>query len=187
MAHEDTQEADRARRDTISDALRRAARRHRDRTALSFAERHWSFAALDRAADRVAAGLLAAGLSRGDRLGALGRNSDAYLILWLACARAGIIHVPINYALTGRELRYVVEQSGAACLIVDPALAGNAREALAPLPRRGSAPCSAAPASTCCTSPGTAAPPSRSRSPSPRTTWCSSSTPRAPRRRRRAR
>ncbi len=114
MAHEDMQEADRARRDTISDALRRAARRYRDRNALSFADRRWSFTALDRAADRVAAGLLAAGLSRGDRLGALGRNSDAYLILWLACARAGIIHVPVNYALTGRELRYVVEQSGAA-------------------------------------------------------------------------
>ncbi len=32
------------------------------------------------------AALLEAGLVRGDRLGALGRNSDAYLILWLACA-----------------------------------------------------------------------------------------------------
>ncbi|MGE7413986.1 acyl-CoA synthetase [Methylobacterium tarhaniae] len=123
-------EAARARRDTISDALRRTARRYRDRTALSFGDRRWSFAALDRAVDRVARGLMETGLTRGDRLGALGRNSDAYLILWLACARAGIIHVPVNYALTGRELRYIVEQSGAQALIVDPALAGNAREAL---------------------------------------------------------
>ncbi len=123
-------EAARARRDTISDALRRTARRHRDRKALSFGDRRWSFAGLDRAVDRVARGLLEAGLVRGDRLGALGRNSDAYLILWLACARAGLIHVPVNYALTGRELRYIVEQSGARALIVDPALAGNAREAL---------------------------------------------------------
>lgn len=125
-------EAARARRDTISDALRRTARRYRDRNALSFGERRWSFADLDRAVDRVARGLLEAGLTRGDRLGALGRNSDAYLILWLACARAGLIHVPVNYALTGRELRYIVEQSGARALIVDPALAGNAREALDP-------------------------------------------------------
>lgn len=123
-------EAARARRDTISDALRRTARRYRDRNALSFGDRRWSFAGLDRAVDRVARGLLETGLTRGDRLGALGRNSDAYLILWLACARAGLIHVPVNYALTGRELRYIVEQSGARALIVDPALAGNAREAL---------------------------------------------------------
>jgi fatty-acyl-CoA synthase len=123
-------EAARARRDTISDALRRTARRYRDRTALTFGERRWSFDALDRAVDRAARGLLRAGLTRGDRVGALGRNSDAYLILWLACARAGLIHVPVNYALTGRELRYIVEQSGARALIVDPALAGNAREAL---------------------------------------------------------
>ncbi|QRE73281.1 acyl-CoA synthetase [Methylobacterium aquaticum] len=123
-------EAARARRDTISDALRRTARRYRDRNALSFGDRRWSFAGLDRAVDRVARGLLETGLIRGDRLGALGRNSDAYLILWLACARAGLIHVPVNYALTGRELRYIVEQSGARALIVDPALAGTARETL---------------------------------------------------------
>lgn len=123
-------EAARARRDTISDALRRAARRHRERTALSFGDRRWSFQRLDRAVDRVAAGLIEAGLVRGDRLGALGRNSDAYLILWLACARAGIIHVPVNYALTGRELRYIVEQSGARALIADPALEPAARDAL---------------------------------------------------------
>lgn len=133
LAGRDTQaghEAARARRDTISDALRRTARRYRDRNALSFGDRRWSFAGLDRAVDRVARGLLETGLIRGDRLGALGRNSDAYLILWLACARAGLIHVPVNYALTGRELRYIVEQSGARALIVDPALAGTARETL---------------------------------------------------------
>ena len=133
MAHPpppDERPGDRARRDTVSDAFHRAARRHRDRLALTFGERRWSFAALDRAAGRVAAGLVAAGLEPGDRLGAFGRNSDAYLVLWLACARAGLIHVPINYALTGRELRYIVGQSGARALVCDPGLEAAARDAL---------------------------------------------------------
>lgn len=120
----------RARRNTISDAFHRAAVRHADRLALTFGDRRWSFDDLDAAVSRVAARLIAAGLEPGDRVGAYGRNSDAYLIAWLACTRAGLIHVPINYALVGRELRYIVEQSGARALIVDPSLTAMARSTL---------------------------------------------------------
>lgn len=122
----------RARRNTISDSVRRAALRHADRTALTFADRRWTFADLERAVNHVAAALVAAGLEVGDRIGAYGRNSDAYLLLWLAATRVGLIHVPINYALTGRELNYILDQSGARALIVDPKLADKAAEALGP-------------------------------------------------------
>ncbi|WP_454919195.1 fatty acyl-CoA synthetase [Xanthobacter sediminis] len=124
----------RAGRNTIADALARAARRHRQRTALTFADRTWSFAELETAAGRVAARLLASGMAPGDRIAAYGRNSDAFLILWLACARAGFIHVPVNYSLVGRELHYIVENSGARALFVDPALQSKAQEALGDLP-----------------------------------------------------
>jgi fatty-acyl-CoA synthase len=45
-----------------------------------------------------------------------------YLLLWLACARGGFIHVPVNYALTGDELLYVISQSGARAIFADEAL-----------------------------------------------------------------
>src|SRR5918997_4687105 len=96
----------RATRDTVGDALRRAARRFRGRTALRFGPRRWSFAELDRAADRVARALLGAGLSRGDRVVAYGRNSDGYLLLWLGCVRAGLVHVPANFPLPRPEPPY---------------------------------------------------------------------------------
>ncbi len=57
-----------------------------------------TYQALATAANRVANGLLAQGLQPGDRVAAYGKNSDAYVLLWLACNRAGLIHVPINYA-----------------------------------------------------------------------------------------
>ncbi len=113
-------------RSTIGDALRRAARRFRDRTALRFADRRWSFAGLDRAADRVARALLEAGLVRGDRVVAYGRNSDGYVLLWLGCVRAGLVHVPANYALTAAELGYILRQCGARALFHQPALAAVA-------------------------------------------------------------
>jgi fatty-acyl-CoA synthase len=116
----------RACRDTIGDALRRAARRFRSRTALTFGPRRWSFAALDQAADRVARALLGAGLARGDRVVAYGRNSDGYLLAWLGCVRAGLVHVPANYALTPAELGYILNQSGARALLHQPSLADAA-------------------------------------------------------------
>ena len=124
-------ETRRATRDTIGDALRRAARRHRGRILLRFADRRWGAEALDRTADRVARALLATGLRRGDRVVAYGRNSDGYLLAWLGCARAGLVHVPANYALTAGELGYILEQCGARALLHDPALAATADAAAA--------------------------------------------------------
>jgi fatty-acyl-CoA synthase len=112
------------RRNTVGDAIRRAARRFRDRSALVFGERDWSFAGLDRAADRLARHFAVLGLNPGDRIAAYGRNSDAYFIAWLACVRGGFVHVPVNYALTGEELAYIVHQSGSRLV-----LAGAAQEA----------------------------------------------------------
>lgn len=103
-------------RNTIGDALQRIAMRSPEQIALQYRERRWSFQALDRAANLVANHLLALGLSKADRVAAYGKNSDAYLILWLACTRAGLIHVPVNYSLTEHELAYVLDQSGARAL-----------------------------------------------------------------------
>ena len=114
---------------TIGAALNRSARKHGDKLALAFEQRRWSYAELNRAVNRVANRLLAAGLAPGDRLAAYGKNSDAYVIAWLAATRAGLVHVPINFALSAGELRYILEQSGAAGLLSDTSLADNVAKA----------------------------------------------------------
>ncbi|QBJ96304.1 acyl-CoA synthetase [Rhodococcus sp. ABRD24] len=110
------------RTDTVDGVLRRAAARQPDRTALTFGDRTWTYRELDDAVTRAAARLLALGLGPGDRVAGYGVNSDAYVIGFLGCARAGLVHVPINYALTGAELSYLLGQSGARAVLVDPAL-----------------------------------------------------------------
>jgi fatty-acyl-CoA synthase len=114
-----------ARGNHVGEAMRRAARLHRDRPALQFGDRLWSFAELDAAIDRVGRRLLDIGLVPGDRVAAYGRNSDGYIIAFLACARAGLVHVPVNYALTGGELGYILEQSGARAVIAAASLESN--------------------------------------------------------------
>jgi fatty-acyl-CoA synthase len=121
-----------ARGNNVGEAVRRAARLHRDRPALQFGDRIWRFTELDAAIDRVGRRLLDIGLAPGDRVAAYGRNSDGYLIAFLACARAGLVHVPVNYALTGGELGYILEQSGARAVIAAASLEANLQGVMPP-------------------------------------------------------
>ncbi|OOL29985.1 acyl-CoA synthetase [Rhodococcus rhodochrous] len=122
------------RANTVDGVLHRSAARFPHRTALRFGDRTLTYRELDDAVTRAAARLRALGLDQGDRVAAYGTNSDAYVVGYLAVARAGLVHVPINYALRGEELSYLLGQSGARAVLVDPALAGNLEQVLADVP-----------------------------------------------------
>ena len=109
-------------RNTIGDLIRRSARRNPEKDALIFGNRQWTYSQLDTKSNRLAHHLIAMGLKKGDRIAAYGRNSDAYVLLWLAAAKAGLVHVPVNYTLKGKELVYIVNQSGSRALFYDPQL-----------------------------------------------------------------
>ncbi|WP_313817381.1 fatty acyl-CoA synthetase [Citricoccus sp.] len=112
----------RAGANTLGTLLARTASRNGKNTALRFEDREWTYAELEQAVHRVAHRLRDAGLPEGSRVAAYGLNSDAYAILFLACSTAGYVHVPVNFALKGEELAYLLEDSGAALLVADPAL-----------------------------------------------------------------
>nr|WP_289125878.1 acyl-CoA synthetase [uncultured Halomonas sp.] len=116
-------------RNTIGAALNRSARKYPQQLALRFADRSWSYQALNLAANQVANALLEAGLVPGDRLAVYGKNSDAYVIAWLAAVKAGLVHVPVNFALSSEELGYILQQSGAKGVLSDASLADKVREA----------------------------------------------------------
>ncbi|MEV7793339.1 acyl-CoA synthetase [Streptomyces sp. NPDC087512] len=123
-------------RSTVDGVLRRSARRTPARVAVEYRDRTWTYEELDTAVSRAASVLRERGLAPGDRVGAYGHNSDAYLIAFLACARAGLVHVPVNQNLTGDDLAYLVGQSGSALVLADPDLAGRLPEGVPVLPLR---------------------------------------------------
>ncbi len=123
MQHRLSDEIQLATRNCIGDALARSVMRQPNKVALDFNDRSWTYQQLDDAVNRVANRLIEAGLQRGDRVAAYGKNSDAYLFLWLACTRAGLIHVPVNFALVQDELSYILNQSGCRAIFCDDALA----------------------------------------------------------------
>lgn len=121
---------------TVDGVLRRSARRTPARVAVEYRDRSWTYGELDEAVSRAASVLLGLGLAPGDRVGAYGHNSDAYLIGFLACARAGLVHVPVNQNLTGDDLAYIVDQSGSSVVLADPDLADRLPDGVRALPLR---------------------------------------------------
>jgi fatty-acyl-CoA synthase len=74
--------------------------------------RRWTYADLDRAVGACAAVLRRRhGVRRGDRVASLARNCVEQVLLHLACARTGLIFVPLNWRLSVPEIAAVVDDA----------------------------------------------------------------------------
>ncbi len=104
---------------TIGAALDRAAGLWGDRPALVSPSQgiRWTWAELRDRADAFAAGLLALGLGRGDRIGIWSLNRAEWAVTQFAAARAGLILVTINPAYRLTELEYALNKVGCAALV----------------------------------------------------------------------
>jgi fatty-acyl-CoA synthase/long-chain acyl-CoA synthetase len=119
---------------TIADQVARHARRTPSAVALRFAGTGRSYAELDERVTRLAAALADRGVRRGDRVAVLTLNGLEGIETFLAAARLGAIAVPVNFRLVADEVGYALADSGAAALVVDPALAATAAQARAAAP-----------------------------------------------------
>ncbi len=81
------------------------------------AGKSYSWRELAREVDAVAAGLLALGLEKGDRVGIWSPNRPEWLITQFATARVGIVLVTINPAYRVTELEYVLNKVGCKALV----------------------------------------------------------------------
>ena len=97
-------------------------------------ERAMSFRQWNERACRLANALLGMGLAKGDRVAILAYNCVEWLEIYAATAKAGLIALPINFRLTGADMRYIVENAEATALIVQDELPASSRRFRADLP-----------------------------------------------------
>jgi fatty-acyl-CoA synthase len=90
--------------------------------ALRQGQKSWCYAELNSQIDATLRRLTRQGLARGDKLGWLGHNVPEMLATLFACARAGIVLVPLNGRLAAPELAVVAAHAGLAYLIATPDL-----------------------------------------------------------------
>lgn len=100
-------------------ALRLQAERYGDRPFLFFEDESYSFAEIDRRADRIAAWLQQDGVRKGDRVAVMIGNRPDYLWVWFGVTRCGAVLVPINTAHRGQILDHMLRIAGVSVLFVE--------------------------------------------------------------------
>lgn len=118
----------------IGDVLRLNALLFGGRIGARDLDRAMTFRQWNERSCRLANALLGLGLAKGDRVAVLAYNRIEWLEVYVAAAKAGLIAVPINFRLVAPEIRYIVENCGAAAMIVEDVLAGAIEEIRADLP-----------------------------------------------------
>ena len=98
---------------TIGQVLHQTAERFGDLDALvcPHANLRLSWAEMNQAVSRIARGLLALGLQRGDHFGVWSTNWPEWVLLQFATARVGVVLVTINPAYRAGELEFALAQS----------------------------------------------------------------------------
>ena len=96
---------------TLGQLLRQQAAQFADKEFVVFKDRSLSYAQFDAYVDQVARGLHHMGLRQGDKLAIMLPNGIEFLGLWFACARLGLIEVPINTGYKGPLLQHLLSHS----------------------------------------------------------------------------
>jgi acyl-CoA synthetase (AMP-forming)/AMP-acid ligase II len=103
---------------TIAGALDVAAGRWGERIAIVDGEYRYAYAELRRRALRAAGGFTALGVRKGDRVAVCLPNGMNWAVAFYGAIYAGAVVVPLNTALSARELEYQVGHSGASVMVV---------------------------------------------------------------------
>ncbi|HEY2190717.1 MAG TPA: AMP-binding protein, partial [Actinomycetospora sp.] len=133
-----------AQRVNVGDALTRSAASQPDHLAVvdtwaseatgEIEVRRFTYAAFDAWVNRLAHGLLGRGYAVGDALALAAGNSAEFLAVYYACAKAGVVCVPVNLGWRPHEVAYVLRHSEARGIVVETQLVESISEALAEAP-----------------------------------------------------
>ncbi|NMH91724.1 long-chain-fatty-acid--CoA ligase [Pseudonocardia bannensis] len=114
----------------VGDMLTRTAAARPGQLAVVDGERRWTYAEFNSLVNRLAHGLAGRGYARGDALGLASGNSAEFLAVYYACAKIGVVCVPINLGWRSDEVAYVLGHSGARGIVVETQLVAAMSEAI---------------------------------------------------------
>jgi long-chain acyl-CoA synthetase len=142
---------------TIAEMLRWRARRHPSLPAIWFEGKSQSYGELNESTSLLAAGFVEKlGLAAGDRVAILDKNSAAYLELFFALDKAGLVAAPINWRLTTHEVKQIIDDIKPKLIVTGPEFKAHGAASGVPvmtfgeLPRGGEDPMRDVDGAVCC-------------------------------------
>lgn len=98
---------------TLGDVPRKGAKVSPEKAAIVFENRRISYAQLNERVNRLANALIGLGCKKGERLAILSENTNKYMEVYFAAAKAGMSVTPLNFRLSDSELVYITNDSEA--------------------------------------------------------------------------
>jgi carnitine-CoA ligase len=120
---------------TIHRLLERKASEYGNRPFLYFKDQIFGYADVDREADKVAAGLQALGIVKGDKVAIEMGNRPEFLFLWFGLSKLGAIEVPINTAHRGDLLTYMIDKADCRLIVTESIFLDRVEPVLKDLPK----------------------------------------------------
>ena len=121
----------------VGDTLTRAAARSPGGLADVDGECRWTYREFNAWVNRLAHGLAARGYATGDSLAIASGNSAEFLAVYYACAKLGVVCVPINLGWRPDEVAHVLDHSQSRGLVVETQLIPYVQPALEKVPAVG--------------------------------------------------
>src|SRR5580658_9420654 len=118
----------------VGDTLTRAAAARPGQLAVVDGSRRFTYADFNAYVNRLAHGLAALGYQRGSALALASGNSADFLAVYYACAKLGVVCVPVNLGWRPDEVAYVLGHSRARGIVVEPQLVAAMQDAIAKVP-----------------------------------------------------
>lgn len=119
----------------VAHNLERSARLFPDSSAILFEGRRYGYRELDEQVNRLAHALAGLGMGAGDRVALFLPNVPEFAIAYLAAQKLGAVAVSLASLLKTEEVRYILDDSGAAVLFTTAALFPEAAPLLGELAR----------------------------------------------------
>jgi acyl-CoA synthetase (AMP-forming)/AMP-acid ligase II len=118
----------------IGDSLTRTAASRPAQLAVVDGDRRLTYAEFNAYVNRLAHGLAGLGYERGAALAMASGNSADFLAVYYACAKLGVVCVPINLGWRPDEVAYVLGHSQARGIVVESQLVTAMQDAVAKVP-----------------------------------------------------
>jgi acyl-CoA synthetase (AMP-forming)/AMP-acid ligase II len=118
----------------VGDSLTRTAASRPDQLAVVDGDRRFTYAEFNGYVNRLAHGLAGRGYQRGSALALASGNSADFLAVYYACAKLGVVCVPVNLGWRPDEVAYVLGHSRARGIVVETQLVTALQDAVAKVP-----------------------------------------------------
>ena len=114
--------------------LEESCHRYADNVVIIYDEKYMTYDALNRDVNALGNGLRKLGIQKGDNVAIMLPNCPEFVISYFAVQKIGAVAVTLNVLSTSYELRYLLANSNAKCLITEAPLAKRYEEIRAELP-----------------------------------------------------